>query len=100
MSTIENYKVLLAPLRFGAGIKGKFIDAMLTGTPSITTTIGAEGICGIYPLNRMKSDDQEIAEAAFMLYNREKRWLKAQKNGFKIIQNRFQKEKLLHYQLF
>ncbi|MGO1584385.1 glycosyltransferase family 4 protein [Mesonia sp.] len=93
LSTIENYKVLLAPLRFGAGIKGKFIDAMLTGTPSITTTIGAEGICGIYPWNgEISNNDQEIAEAAFMLYNREKRWLKAQKNGFKIIQNRFQKE--------
>ena len=30
-----NSKVLLAPLRFGAGIKGKLIEAMTTGTPSI-----------------------------------------------------------------
>jgi len=93
LSTIANYKALLAPLRFGAGIKGKFIDAMLTGTPSITTTIGAEGICGIYPWNgEISNNDQEIADAAFMLYTRDKRWLKAQQNGFKIIQNRFQKE--------
>lgn len=93
LSTIEKYKVLLAPLRFGAGIKGKFIDAMLTGTPSVTTTIGAEGICGIYPWNgEISNNDQEIADAAFMLYTREKRWNKAQQNGFKVIQNRFQKE--------
>ncbi len=34
---IENTRVLLAPIRFGAGIKGKFTDAMQVGTPSVTT---------------------------------------------------------------
>ncbi len=31
---LENSRVLLAPLRFGAGIKGKLTSAMLCGTPS------------------------------------------------------------------
>lgn len=44
LETIKNYRVLLAPLRFGAGIKGKLIDAMRTGTPSVTTRIGSEGL--------------------------------------------------------
>ena len=39
-----NARVLLAPIRFGAGIKGKVLDAMRCGTPSITTWVGAEGI--------------------------------------------------------
>ena len=39
-----NAKVCLAPLRFGAGLKGKLIDAMECGTPSVTTTIGAEAM--------------------------------------------------------
>jgi hypothetical protein len=35
---------LLAPLRFGAGIKGKIADSWLAGTPVVTTPIGAEGM--------------------------------------------------------
>jgi glycosyltransferase involved in cell wall biosynthesis len=38
---------MLAPLRFGAGIKGKLLEAMQCGTPNITTTsIGAESMHG------------------------------------------------------
>jgi hypothetical protein len=36
--------VLLAPLRFGAGIKGKIIDAWTYGMPVVTTPVGAEGM--------------------------------------------------------
>jgi len=41
---IGNARVLLAPLNFGAGIKGKLVDAMQCSTPSVTTEIGAEGL--------------------------------------------------------
>ena len=34
----------LAPLRFGAGIKGKIVDAWMHGLPVVTTPIGAEGM--------------------------------------------------------
>lgn len=44
VSLMENARVLIAPLRFGAGIKGKLLDAMRCATPSITTWVGAEGI--------------------------------------------------------
>ncbi|WP_394220661.1 glycosyltransferase family 4 protein [Alteromonas gracilis] len=43
-SLMTSAKVLIAPLRFGAGIKGKLLDAMRCATPSITTWVGAEGI--------------------------------------------------------
>jgi glycosyltransferase involved in cell wall biosynthesis len=43
-NVIRNARVLLAPLNFGAGIKGKLVDAMQCGTPSVTTDIGAEGL--------------------------------------------------------
>jgi len=41
---IASARVLLAPLRFGAGLKGKLVEAMQCGTPSVTSSIGAEGI--------------------------------------------------------
>ncbi len=42
--TLRDYRVLLAPLRFGAGIKGKISDAWAAGIPVVTTPIGAEGM--------------------------------------------------------
>lgn len=36
-------RILLAPLRYGAGIKGKVVDAWAHGCPVVTTPVGAEG---------------------------------------------------------
>ena len=41
---LREARVLLAPLRFGAGIKGKILDAWAHGTPVVTTRIGSEGL--------------------------------------------------------
>ena len=43
-TTLSRYRVLLAPLRFGAGIKGKIIDGWRCGVPVVTTSIGSEGM--------------------------------------------------------
>ncbi|EFN50431.1 hypothetical protein CHLNCDRAFT_144035 [Chlorella variabilis] len=40
------YRVLLAPLRYGAGLKGKVVDSWWHGLPVATTPIGAEGMTG------------------------------------------------------
>jgi GT2 family glycosyltransferase len=40
----ENSRVMVAPLRYGAGVKGKVLEAMSYGLPVVTTPIGAEGI--------------------------------------------------------
>jgi len=37
-------RVVVAPLRYGAGIKGKVAEAMLHGVPCVTTPVGAEGM--------------------------------------------------------
>lgn len=37
-------RMMVAPLRYGAGLKGKIVTAMAHGLPVITTTIGAEGM--------------------------------------------------------
>jgi glycosyltransferase involved in cell wall biosynthesis len=44
ITTLRNYRALLAPLRFGAGIKGKIADAWSAGLPVVTTPVGAEGM--------------------------------------------------------
>ena len=94
---IGNSKVLLAPLRFGAGIKGKLTDAMLNGTPSITTSIGAEGILGALPWNGFVEDDiEKFVEKTVELYTNEETWSFAQKNGVEIINTIYDRKFLVN----
>lgn len=89
---MQNAKVCLAPLRYGAGLKGKIIDAMLNGTPCVTTTIGAEGLFGDYDPNGCIEDNpQDFADKAISLFNDQELWNRKQKNGFDVINNRFDK---------
>ena len=44
LNSLAYYRVLLAPLRFGAGIKGKICDGWYYGLPCVTTPIGSEGM--------------------------------------------------------
>lgn len=88
--TIAKHKILLAPIQFGAGVKGKFIDAILTGTPSVTTTVGAEAMKGNLPWNGIIEDDLTLfAEQAAHLYQNETEWQVAQQNGTQIINERY-----------
>ncbi len=85
-------KVCLAPLRFGAGLKGKFIDAMECGTPCVTTDIGAEAMHGELNWNGIIANNPtEIANAAVKLYTDQSLWETAQQNGVIIINKRFSK---------
>ena len=89
---VSNARVVLAPLRFGAGIKGKLVEAMQCGTPSVTTTIGAESMCGNLSWNGFIADDLQIfAKNAVELYQDKNIWQKAQENGFRIIEKRYLK---------
>ncbi len=75
-------RLCLAPIRFGAGIKGKLLDAMIVQTPSITTSIGSEGMHfeSSWPGMIADNEDQFI-ESAVKLYNDEISWKMAQKNA-------------------
>ncbi|UZO80586.1 glycosyltransferase family 4 protein [Aquimarina sp. ERC-38] len=86
-------KVCLAPLRFGAGIKGKLLDAMRNGTPSITTSIGAEGMLSEDgDWNGFITDTPEnFAKAAIKVYQNKQLWLQCQQNGLETIRTQFNK---------
>lgn len=90
----ENAKVCLAPIKFGAGLKGKLFDAMTYGTPSVTTSIGAESMHDDLPWNGyIEDDDIKFAKKAIELYNNEDIWNESKKNGVKILSECFSKEK-------
>ena len=90
---VKKARVVLAPLRFGAGIKGKLLEAMQCGTPSSTTSIGSESMHGDLPWSGFVNDDvADFVDAAVLLYQDQKIWDKAQKNGIEIINQRYSKD--------
>lgn len=89
---MRNARVCLAPLRFGAGIKGKLAEAMLNGTPNVTTNVGAEAMAGGLAWSGFIGEEpQQIADQAVKLYNDELLWLQCRENGFSIIERNFNK---------
>ncbi len=80
------HRVCLAPLRFGAGIKGKLLHAMQFGTPSVTTAIGAEGMHEKLEWNGIiAKDTADFIKAAIHLYQDSAVWNRAQNHGTIII---------------
>jgi glycosyltransferase involved in cell wall biosynthesis len=88
INVIADAKVLLAPLRFGAGLKGKLMEAMLCGTPSVTTSIGAEGMSFNSSWGGAINDEpNDFANSAVELFVDEEKWKIAQNNGLDILSN-------------
>ena len=86
-------RVCLSPLRFGAGLKGKFIDAMRMGTPSVTTYIGSEGMPQGENWPGFISDSpNEMANKAVLLYNQKDIWREKQSIGIRVLSSEFSKE--------
>jgi O-antigen biosynthesis protein len=92
---MQHAKVCLAPLQFGAGLKGKLIDAMQNGTPCVMSSIASEGIYGqLEPNGYIENTPEVFAKNAIHLYNNQSIWKQKQQNGFQIINARFNKIEL------
>jgi GT2 family glycosyltransferase len=63
--------VVVAPLRYGAGVKGKVVEAAARGLPIVTTDIGAQGLNSIQPHLFIGNSPDEFAEALMRASNRE-----------------------------
>ncbi len=93
--SLAQSRVCLAPLRFGAGLKGKLSDAMAAGTPSVTTDIGAEGMAGDLPwAGRIENELDAFVQAALDLYVNQAQFLEAQAQGYAILQTHYQEPQL------
>lgn len=102
---MEQARVCLAPLRFGAGIKGKLTEAMWCGTPNVTTNIGIEGMHqGLeWPgfITQLTNTDEQALNAeafanhAIALYQQQTCWQEKQKLGYTLIQKNFAKDSIV-----
>jgi len=91
--TLSKYRVNLAPLRFGAGIKGKVVDNWIAGTPTVTTSIGSEGMDDDGTWGGLIANTEDgFVEAATTLYLEPKIWKECQNDGFRLLNDLFEKK--------
>ena len=64
----EKVRLVVVPLRYGAGVKGKVIEALYYGDPVITTSVGAEGIDNSYNQMLVADEPSEFIKKCVALY--------------------------------
>lgn len=65
----KKIKLVVIPLRFGAGVKGKVIEAMFHGIPVLSTTVGMEGIPHITKADLIADDAESFRKALENIYS-------------------------------
>ncbi|BAU26503.1 GT2 family glycosyltransferase [Aneurinibacillus soli] len=70
---LEHYyhkcRVVVVPLRYGAGVKGKVVEAIYYQIPIVTTSIGAEGLPDAEQVLTIEDDVAKFAEAVVRIYD-------------------------------
>lgn len=61
-------RIVVVPLRYGAGVKGKVVEAIYNGAAIVTTSVGSEGIPGVEEVLLVKDAPEEFADAVTALY--------------------------------
>ncbi len=89
----QENRVFVAPLRYGAGMKGKIGHAMSHGLPLVTTSIGAEGMKIVDGETALVADDADtFAAAVVRLYEDELLWSRLARESVRHVQENFSHE--------
>ena len=91
----QEARVSVAPLLFGSGMKVKVLDAMARGLPTVTTTVGAEGIDYRNKLHLSVADDpQAMAMQIVALLEEPRRWNRQRLASRQLIRERYTWDRL------
>jgi O-antigen biosynthesis protein len=83
-------RVVVAPLRFGAGVKGKIGEAMSHGVPVVSTSVGVSGMFLSHGENVLIGDDsEEFARGVTELYQDADLWTTIQSRAIETVETRF-----------
>lgn len=92
---MRQVRVQLAPLRFGAGIKGKLLDGLRNGLPTVSTNIGVEGMQTNKSFETLTAEEPiAFAHKAVSLYTDESLWSHSQNVGTALLHTAYAKEAL------
>ncbi|MFZ5657635.1 MAG: glycosyltransferase [Pseudomonadota bacterium] len=85
-------RVAVVPLRFGAGVKSKVVEALQQGVPLVTTAVGAQGLPGLHGVSRIADSASEIAAHVLDLLSDDMGWLMSSTAGARYAKNAFSAE--------
>lgn len=85
-------RMSIVPLRYGAGIKGKVVEAMRYGIPVVTTSVGAEGITGAEDILCIADDADALAREIITNYNNKECLKQISAKSYEYIKNNFSQE--------
>ena len=71
MELYSKCRIVVVPLRYGAGVKGKVVEAIYNGAPIVTTSVGAEGIAGVEDVLKIEDEAEAFANTVVDLYSDE-----------------------------
>jgi glycosyltransferase involved in cell wall biosynthesis len=93
-SWLDRTLVHVAPMRFGSGLKLRFVETIAAGQPLVTSSIGAEGL-GLGELSDSLVADDADAQAALVmgLVTNQSRWEEAQRGVLAVAAERFSRER-------
>ena len=87
---MQNIRIAVAPLRFGAGVKGKVNMSMSYGQPVVGTKVAVEGMYTRHGHDVMMADEAaDFAAAVINLYQNQKLWEKVAKGGLENVEKWF-----------
>jgi glycosyltransferase involved in cell wall biosynthesis len=82
-------RVAVVPLRFGAGVKSKVVEALQQGLPLVTTSTGAQGLDGLPGVADVADDPARIAAGIVALLRDDAAWRRASQLGARFAEARF-----------
>jgi len=82
-------RVVIAPLRYGAGMKGKVVEAMRFGVPIVTTPVGVQGMTELEVKLPVHSDPAPFAEAVLTLLTDDASWHKQRRIQSEYVRRHF-----------
>lgn len=88
----EEARIVVVPLRFGGGVKGKVIEAMRYGVPLVTTSIGIQGYPEFSGFMAVADEPEEFAGAVVDLFGDDARRAEFARAGTAFIRSHFSAE--------
>lgn len=85
----DNVRITIAPIRYGAGVKGKIVESIAHGVPIVTTNIGAEGIIDANNIMLIADEYDSFADKIYQLYENNILWNKIRNEQIKYAESYF-----------
>lgn len=88
-------RVAVVPLRYGAGIKNKVVEAMAYGVPLVTTQVGAQGLVELEKIIPITDDESQFAAAIIEILRDDARWRSVSRQGAEFVGAHFSADAMI-----